>query len=95
VVSEVKPIDDLPEVREELSKLWQKACLDLIAKGFQPRSVFETLFLVGTAGWVEVHGKEAAARQLAEVAKRLDAQAAEEMAEAERAAEESRRAVKN
>ena len=84
-------IDDLPEIREELQKHWQKAGLDLVRRGFRPEAVFETMLTVGLAGFVEVHGKDAVAERLVMMAQRLSEQIREER----QATAEAARATKN
>jgi hypothetical protein len=84
-------IDDLPEIREQLQKHWQKAGLDLVGRGFRPEAVFETMFAVGLAGFVEVHGKDAVAERLVLMAQRLSDQVREER----QATAEAARATKN
>ena len=82
------PIDDLPEIRDELNRHWQSAGVDLIRRGFRPQAVLETMFTVGLAGYVELHGREAAARRLLYIAQRFTEQAraeADAVAEAETA----------
>jgi hypothetical protein len=81
-------IEDLPEIREELNKHWQTASVDLIKRGFRPQAVLETMFTVGLAGYVELHGRDAAAQRLLFIAQRFAEQAqqeAEAIAEAETA----------
>lgn len=80
-------IEDLPAIREQLQAHWQRAALDLVARGFRPEAVFDTLITVGLAGWVEVYGKGAAVEKLLPIAQRLSQQAEAEdeaMAEASR-----------
>jgi len=82
------PIDDLPEIRDELNRHWQSAGVDLIRRGFRPQAVLETMFTVGLAGYVELHGREATARRLLYIAQRFTEQAraeADAVAEAETA----------
>ena len=71
-------IEDLPEIREQLQKHWQTTGLDLVRRGFRPEAVFETMFTVGLAGWVEVHGRESVAERLVLMAQRMSAQLREE-----------------
>ncbi len=84
-------IEDLPEIREQLSRHWQKAGIELVKHGFRPEAIFETMFAVGLAGYVEVHGKEASAHRLLAMAQRLSDQVQQEAA----ATEEAKRATKN
>lgn len=84
-------IEDLPEIRDELSKHWQTASVDLIKRGFRPEAVLETMFTVGLAGYVELHGKEAAAQRLSFIAEKFAEQAKEEA----EAVAEAKTAVKN
>jgi hypothetical protein len=84
-------IEDLPEIREQLQKHWQKNGLDLVGRGFRPEAVFETMLTVGLAGFIEVHGKEAVAERLVLMAHRLSDQAREEA----QATAEAARATKN
>jgi hypothetical protein len=84
-------IEDLPEIREQLHKHWQTTALDLVKRGFRPEAVFETMFTVGLAGWVEVHGKDTVAERLVLMAQRMSDQL---RAEAEAAAEAAQ-ATKN
>jgi hypothetical protein len=84
-------IDDLPEIREQLQKHWQKAGLDLVGRGFRPEAVFETMLAVGLAGFVEVHGKDTVAERLVLMAQRLSDQVREER----QATAEAARATKN
>ena len=84
-------IEDLPQIRDELSRHWQKAGLDLVKRGFRPEAVFDTMFTVGLAGHVELHGKEAAAQRLLFVARQLSEQVRSEA----QAAEEAKRSTKN
>lgn len=83
-------IEDLPEIRDQLNKHWQKAGVDLVKHGFRPEAIFETMFAVGLAGYVEMHGKEASAQKLLAMAQRLS----DQLREAE-AAEEAKGATKN
>ena len=81
------PIEDLPEIRDELQKHWQSAAMDLVRRVFRPEAVFETVLTVGLAGQVELHGKDATARKLIFIAEQLAEQVrkeAEAMVEAER-----------
>ena len=81
-------IDDTPEIREQLSDHWQRISLELIKRGFQAQSVFESLLTVGLAGHVEVHGKEMTAMKIAAIARQLSEQVrheAEAVAEAQAA----------
>jgi hypothetical protein len=71
-------IEDLPAIREEMSKHWQTASLDLIKRGFRPEAVFETMFTVGLAGFIEIHGKELATERLSSIAQKLADQARQE-----------------
>ena len=84
-------IEDLPEIRDQLSQHWQKAGIDLVKHGFRPEAIFETMFAVGLAGYVEVHGKEASAQKLLAMAQRLSDQVQKEA----EAAEEAKLATKN
>jgi hypothetical protein len=84
-------IEDLPEIREQLSQHWQKAGLDLVKRGFRPEAVFETMLRVGLAGYVEIHGKEDSAQLLLSIAQRLSDQVQQEL----KATEEARGATKN
>jgi hypothetical protein len=84
-------IEDLPEIREQLSRHWQKAGIDLVKHGFRPEAIFETMLTVGLAGFVEMHGKEASAQRLLSLAQRLSDHVAKEAA----ATEEAKRATKN
>ena len=84
-------IQDLPEIRNEMSKHWQSAALDLVKRGFTPEAVFETLFTVGLAGYVEVHGKEQAALRLIGIAEKLS----EQLRAQSEAAAEAAQATKN
>ena len=80
--------EDAPILRKRLSALWQRLGVDAVRRGVRPEAVFETMLLVGLAGYVELRGKEAAARTLAAVAGQLSEQAraeAEAMSEASRA----------
>lgn len=71
-------IEDLPAIREQLSAHWQSIAVDLVKRGFRPEAVFETMFTVGLAGWLEVHGKEAVAERLVLIAQRLSEQVKEQ-----------------
>ena len=71
-------IEDLPAIREQLSAHWQSIALDLVKRGFRPEAVFETMFTVGLAGWLEIDGKEAVAERLVLVAQRLSQQVKEQ-----------------
>lgn len=84
-------IEDLPAIREQLHAHWQRAALDLVARGFRPEAVFDTLITVGLAGWVEVYGKRAAVEKLLPLTQRLSEQAQAE----EEAMAEASRATKN
>ena len=84
-------IEDLPEIREQLSRHWQRAGIELVKHGFRPEAIFETMFAVGLAGYVEVHGKETSAQKLFAMAQRLSDQVQREA----EAAEEAKRATKN
>ena len=84
-------IEDMPEIREQLTNHWQAAALDLVRRGFRPEAVFETLLTVGLAGHVEIHGKETTADKLVAVAGKLSEQVRTEMA----AAEEAKGSTKN
>jgi hypothetical protein len=84
-------IEDMPEIREQLTNHWQTAALDLVRRGFRPEAVFETLLTVGLAGHVEIHGKETTADKLVAVAGKLSEQVRTEMA----AAEEAKGSTKN
>jgi hypothetical protein len=84
-------IEDLPEIRDQLNKHWQKAGVDLVKHGFRPEAIFETMFAVGLAGYVEMHGKEASAQKLLAMAQRLSEQLRKET----EAAEEAKGATKN
>ena len=84
-------IDDLPEIREQLTSHWQAAALDLVKRGFRPEAVFETLLTVGLAGHVEIHGKASTADKLVAVAGKLSEQVRNELA----AAEEAKGSTKN
>lgn len=90
-MSQPPMIEDLPEIRNELSKHWQAASVDLIKRGFRPEAVFETMFTVGLAGYVELHGREAAAERLSLIAERFAEQAKQEAD----AIAEAKTAVKN
>ncbi len=85
------PIEDLPEIRDELQKHWQSAAMDLVRRGFRPEAVFETALTVGLAGHVELHGKDATARKLIFVAEQL----AEQVKKEAEAMEEAERSTKN
>jgi len=81
-------IEDLPEIRDELNKHWRIVGMDLMKRGFRPEAVLETMFTVGLAGYVELHGRDAAAQRLLFIAQRFAEQAqqeAEAIAEAETA----------
>ena len=81
-------IEDLPEIRDELNKHWRTVSIDLMKRGFRPQAVLETMFTVGLAGYVELHGKQAAAERLLRVVQQFAAEAkqeAEAMAEAKTA----------
>ena len=67
-------IEDLPEIRDQLSQHWQKAGIELVKHGFRPEAIFETMFAVGLAGFVEMHGKDASAQKLLAMAQRLSEQ---------------------
>ena len=84
-------IEDLPEIRDQLSRHWQKAGIELVKHGFRPEAIFETMFAVGLAGYVEMHGKEASAQKLLAMAQRLSDQIQKEA----EAAEEAKGATKN
>jgi hypothetical protein len=84
-------IEDLPEIREQLTKHWQKAGLDLVRHGFRPEAIFETMLTVGLAGFVELHGKESAAERLTAIAHQLSEQARSTA----QATEEAKRSTKN
>ena len=84
-------IEDIPEIRDQLNKHWQKAGIDLVKHGFRPEAIFETMFAVGLAGYVEMHGKEASAHKLLAMAQRLSDQVQKEA----EAAEEAKSATKN
>ena len=84
-------IEDIPEIRDQLNKHWQKAGIDLVKHGFRPEAIFETMFAVGLAGYVEMHGKEASAQKLVAMAQRLSDQVQKEA----EAAEEAKSATKN
>jgi hypothetical protein len=84
-------IEDMPEIREQLTNHWQAAALDLVKRGFRPEAVFETLLTVGLAGHVEIHGKEPTADKLVAVAGKLSEQVRNELA----AAEEAKGSTKN
>ena len=84
-------IEDLPEIRDQLNKHWQKAGVDLVKHGFRPEAIFETMFAVGLAGYVEMHGKEASAQKLLAMAQRLSEQLRKEA----ETAEEAKGATKN
>lgn len=84
-------IEDLPEIRNQLSQHWQKAGIELVKHGFRPEAIFETMLAVGLAGYVELHGKEASAHKLLAMAQRLSDQIVREV----EAAEEAKRATKN
>jgi len=84
-------IEDIPEIRAQLNKHWQKAGIDLVKHGFRPEAIFETMFAVGLAGYVEMHGKEASAQKLLAMAQRLSDQVQKEA----EAAEEAKSATKN
>ena len=71
-------IEDLPAIREQLSGHWQAIAIDLVKRGFRAEAVFETMFTVGVAGWLEVHGKEAVAERLVLIAQKLSQQVREE-----------------
>jgi hypothetical protein len=86
-----EPIADSPQLRTELNKLWQKACVDTIDRGMPAAAVFETMFIVGVAGLIEVQGKLNSARRLSAVAQQLLEQAQQEV----EALEESEKAIKN
>ena len=84
-------IEDILEIRDQLNKHWQKAGIDLVKHGFRPEAIFETMFAVGLAGYVEMHGKEASAQKLLAMAQRLSDQVQKEA----EAAEEAKNATKN
>jgi len=84
-------IEDLPEIRDELNKHWRTVGIDLMKRGFRPQAVLETMFTVGLAGYVELHGKQAAAERLLRVARQFAAEAKQEA----EAIAEARTAVKN
>jgi hypothetical protein len=84
-------IEDIPAIRDQLNKHWQKAGIDLVKHGFRPEAIFETMFAVGLAGYVEMHGKEASAQKLVAMAQRLSDQVQKEA----EAAEEAKNATKN
>ena len=84
-------IEDIPEIRDQLNKHWQKAGIDLVKHGFRPEAIFETMFAVGLAGYVEMHGREASAQKLLAMAQRLSDQVQQEA----EAAEEAKSATKN
>ena len=84
-------IEDIPEIRDQLNKHWQKAGIDLVKHGFRPEAIFETMFAVGLAGYVEMHGTEASAQKLLAMAQRLSDQVQKEA----EAAEEAKSATKN
>jgi hypothetical protein len=84
-------IEDIPEIRDQLNKHWQKAGIDLVKHGFRPEAIFETMFAVGLAGYMEMHGKEASAQKLLAMAQRLSDQVRKEA----EAAEEAKGATKN
>jgi hypothetical protein len=84
-------IEDIPEIRDQLNKHVQKAGIDLVKHGFRPEAIFETMFAVGLAGYVEMHGKEASAQKLLAMAQRLSDQVQKEA----EAAEEAKSATKN
>ncbi len=84
-------IDDLPAIREQLIKHWQAVGIDLVKRGFRPEAVFETLLTVGLAGYVELHGREAAEEKLRAIAQKL----ADETRTEVEALEEARRSTKN
>ena len=84
-------IEDLPEIRDELNKHWRIVGMDLMKRGFRPEAVLETMFTVGLAGYVELHGKQAAAERLLRVVREFAAEAKQEAD----AIVEAKRAVKN
>ena len=84
-------IEDIPEIRDQLNKHWQKAGIDLVKHGFRPEAIFETMFAVGLAGYVELHGKEESAQKLLAMAQRLSDQVLKET----EATEEAKSATKN
>ena len=84
-------IEDLPEIRDELNKHWRTVGMDLMKRGFRPEAVLETMFTVGLAGYVELHGKQAAAERLLRVVREFAAEAKQEAD----AIVEAKRAVKN
>ena len=84
-------IEDLPEIRDELNKHWRTVGMDLMKRGFRPEAVLETMFTVGLAGYVELHGKQAAAERLLRVVQQFAAEAKQEAD----AIVEAKRAVKN
>jgi hypothetical protein len=84
-------IEDMPEIRDQLTSHWQTAALDLVKRGFRPEAVFETLLTVGLAGHVELHGKDITAEKLIAVANKLSDQVRDELA----AAEEAKGSTKN
>lgn len=84
-------IEDIPEIREQLTGHWRKAGLDLVNHGFRPEAIFDTMFAVGLAGYIELHGEEAAAQRLLSVAQKLS----EQLRTAAEAAEEAKHSTKN
>jgi hypothetical protein len=72
-------------LRHQLADHWQSIGVDLVKRGVEPEAVFETMLTVGLAGFVEMHGKEAAAARLQAIAQGLSDQVrreAEAMTEA-------------
>jgi hypothetical protein len=84
-------IEDLPEIRDELNKHWRTVGIDLMKRGFRPQAVLETMFTVGLAGYVELHGKQAATERLLRVVQQFAAEAKQEA----EAIAEAKTAVKN
>lgn len=84
-------IEDIPEIREQLTGHWRKAGVELVKHGFRPAAIFETMFAVGLAGYIEVHGEEAAAERLLSVARKLS----EKLRTEAEATEEAKRSTKN
>ncbi len=78
-------IEDLPEIRDQLSQHWQKAGIDLVKHGFRPEAIFETMFAVGLAGYVEALEEETSAQKLFAMAQRLSDQIQREAEAAEEA----------
>lgn len=59
------------EVRRELAKAWRAAHDRLLAEGYDPMDVTDTMLSVALASWSGLRGKEAAAERLNAVADEL------------------------